>query len=408
MRTGAGADAFGLRLLYQPRIQRICLAALLGAVLLVRALQFFHFTSLTEWGFDLSFYWTAGQHVLAGESVYAPFQTAGPYPPQGVAYEYLYPPFLAVAVAPLVALFGDYRAANWLWAGLGATILALVVLTVAHRERLGSRVDRALLVGAAFALAPVTSELILGNVHLLILGLLAGAWLAVDHRTPRGDIAAGALVGVAALIKVFPGLIVVWFLLTGRVRAAVAAVATMVLLAVATLPVVGLKPWLEYPTVLQNLGPPTELSFVLAPMVWLAGSMPPLLAQGLVTVAGLAVVAWTTRRRSEPISFGVAVAVSVLAAPALYPHYLAIMVLPLLLALGHTRPAGWIVLVFVAVSGGDGAGLGGAAWIVTRGLPTLGALAVVLGLAWFGRGDSPVEPYRVRLTQATSGRSIGT
>jgi hypothetical protein len=89
----------------------------------------------------------------------------------------------------------------------------------------------------------------------------------------------------------------------------------------------------------------------------------------------------------------VAVAVSVLIAPALYPHYLAIMVLPLVLALLHTQPAAWIVLVFLSVSGGDGDGLGGAAWIVTRALPTLGALLVVVGLIRFGREDrGPASP----------------
>lgn len=119
--------------------------------------------------------------------------------------------------------------------------------------------------------------------------------------------------------------------------------------------------------------------------------MPSLVAQALVTGAGLVVVAWSARRRSEPISFAVAVAVSVLIAPALYPHYLTIMVLPLVLALRHTHPAAWVALVFLAVSGGDGDGLGSAAWIVTRGLPTLGALLVVVGLTWFGRQDHSVD-----------------
>jgi len=393
MQPGGLSNTFGLRLFLRPGVQRLLLGALIGVFLLIRLLQFIHFTGEKEWGFDFSFYWTAGRHVLDGESVYAPFQTAGPYPPQGVAYEYLYPPFLAVAVAPLAAAFSDFRTANWLWAGLGAAILVVATWTVAQREGLASRLDRVMLVGAAVAAAPVTSELILGNVHLLILGLLAAAWLAVRRRTSRGDVVAGALVGVAALIKVFPGLIVIWFLLTGRFLAAGAAVLAMALLAAATLPVVGLQPWLDYPTVLINLGPPTELGFVLSPAVWLSSVMPSLVARALVVVGGLAVVAWTTRERSEPVSFAVAVAVSVLIAPALYPHYLAIMVLPMVLALRHTHPAAWIVLVFLAVSAGDGDGLGGAAWIVTRALPTLGASLVVVGLIRFGREDrGPASP----------------
>jgi hypothetical protein len=234
------------------------------------------------------------------------------------------------------AVFSDFRTASWLWAGLGAAVLAVAIWTVARWEGIASRMDRAMLVGAAFAAAPVTSELILGNVHLLILGLLAGAWLAIRRGTPRGDVAAGALVGVAALIKVFPGLIVLWFLMTRRFRAAGVAVLTMALLAGATLPVVELQAWLDYPTVLLNLGPPTELSFVLAPTVWPSSVLPSLVARAAVR---------------------------------------------------HTHPTAWILLVFLAVSGGDDDRLGGAAWIVTRALPTLGALLVVVGLIRFGRRD---------------------
>ena len=69
--------------------------------------------------------------------------------------------------------------------------------------------------------------------------------------------------------------------------------------------------------------------------------LPPLVAQALVTLVGIAVVVWAARRGSESVSFAVAVSVSVLIAPALYPHYLAILVLPMLLALRFApRPGG--------------------------------------------------------------------
>jgi alpha-1,2-mannosyltransferase len=221
----------------------------------------------------------------------------------------------------------------------------------------------------------------------VILGLVAGAWLALGRRSAGGDVAAGALVAVAALIKVFPALLILWFLLTGRMRAAAASVVAMGLLVLATLPVAGLQAWLDYPTVLANLGPPTELTDVLAPSVWLAGIMPPLLAQALVTVAGVAAVVWAARRRSEAVSFGVAVAVSVLIAPALYPHYLAILVLPMLIALRYAPSAGWVGLVWLSAMGGGPEVFGDAAWIANRVVPLLGALLLVAGLIWFGRND---------------------
>lgn len=384
MRTGALSQAYGVRLLFQPRVQRILLVTLLFVMLLVRVFQFLAFTGVIQWGYDLSAYWQAGQRVLDGASVYEPFQLAGPYSPQQ-QFLYVYPPFLAVAVAPLVALVGDYRIANWLWAGLGAVLLVFSVVSVSRREGIARRGDLLLLVAAAFAFAPVVSELNIGNVHFLILGLLAGAWLGVTKGTPRGEIGAGVLVGLAALIKVFPGVIIVWFILTGRWRAGVAAVGAMVVLVIATVPFVGIAPWLDYPTVLANLGPPTEFTDVLAPTVWLSAVMPSLVAQALVTALGLAVVAWTARRRPAAISFAVAVTVSVLIAPALYPHYLVILVLPMVLALAMRVPGVLLAVVFLSALGGGPEVFGDLAWIANRVLPILGAMALIAGLLWLGR-----------------------
>jgi alpha-1,2-mannosyltransferase len=397
MRTGALSQAYGIRLLFKPRVQRALLITLLVVFLAVRAFQFFAFTGVIQWGYDLSAYWRAAQAVLDGGSPYAPFQLAGAYSPQQ-QFLYVYPPFLAVLVAPLAAVVDDYRLANWLWAALGAAILAVVVVLVARRERLARGFDLFLLVVAAFAYAPVVSELIIGNVHLLILGLLAGAWLALGRRSVGGDTAAGVLVAVAALIKVFPVLLVLWFLVTGRIRAAVASLVAMVVLVLATLPVTGLGPWLDYPTVLANLGPPTELTDVLAPTVWLAAVMPPLVAQALVTLVGIAVVVWAARQRSEPVSFAVAVTVCVLIAPALYPHYLAILVLPMLLALRYAPPAGWVGLVWLSAMGGGPEVFGDAAWIVNRAVPALGAVVLIAGLIRFGRQNA--SPAREGLPAA--------
>jgi uncharacterized membrane protein len=383
--------AYGLRLLFEPRIQRIGLLVLLVAALLpIRVFQLFGLSGNVAWGYDLTFYWRAAQHVLDGQSVYAPFQLAGPYPPQGVAYEYLYPPFLAVALAPIVAVFPDQHAANWLWMAAGFVILALSVAFVMRREQIARGFDHVLLLGVMLAYAPVVSELIIGNVHLLILGLLSGAWLAIRRGTSRSEMAAGALVGIATLIKVFPGLLLLWFLLTGRTRAFVAGLATMIVLMLVTLPVVGVQPWLDYPAVLLNLGAPTELTDVLAPTAFLSEVLPALAAKLIVVGIGLALVVWSARRRSDAISFAIAVATSVLVSPALYPHYLAILVLPMLLAVRYAPPLWWVALVWLSATGGGPEVFGDLTWIANRLVPMLGGLLLVAGLAWNGREVSSV------------------
>jgi len=402
-------------------MQLLMVALVLGLVLVFRATQFAGLTGQVQWGYDFSFYWTAASHVLHGELIYSAAQLAGPYAPQGQD-GFLYPPPLAAEVMPLAALFADYRAAAWLWNGLGAAILVASVLALHRSERIGERYPllagrgRWLLVGAAFAFPPVIGELVLGNVHLLLLGLLTLAWLGVRRGDSRGEWLAGVAVGLAAVIKVFPAVLVLWFLLTRRWRGASGAALGAAAAALLALPFTGIEPWLQYPTVLANLSAPADTTDTLAPTVWLAPYLGFTAARVLVTVAGLAILAWAAlaaaRRPAaavtghvpaadmqpaaaatahEPaaaqrssadsttaLSFAVAVTVAVLVAPAVYQHYLALLVLPLVLGLGAGVPVPLLALAYLLMWGGQQDALGGASWIVNRALPTLGAL-ILLG-----------------------------
>jgi hypothetical protein len=93
----------------------------------------------------------------------------------------------------------------------------------------------------------------------------------------------------------------------------------------------------------------------------------------------------SVRRQTDAVSFGVAVMASVLIAPALYHHYLAIAVLPFLLALAHARPRWWLLIAYGGMLGGKQPELGDLMWVVNRGLPTIGALALFVGLLVTGR-----------------------
>lgn len=380
---------YGLRLLAEPRVRRAALVVSLAVVLAFRLGQFALFSTQIQWGYDFSAYWTAGGHLLAGEPIYAPAQLAGPYAPQR-HYLYLYPPPLAAAVAPLVAAIpGDYRVANWAWLALGVVILVATVLAVGRREglfdvgRLGGLLagrGRWLLVGAAFALPPVVGELVLGNVHLLLLGLLGLAWLAIRRGTRGGDRLAGLAIGVAAVIKVFPGILILWFLARRRWSAAAWVVVGAVVATLLALPFTGVEPWRDYPTVLANLSAPSDTRDTLAPAVWLSPLLGFTGARVLVTTTGVLVLLWAARRLDERASFAVAVVVSILVAPALYQHYLAILVLPLLLALaGRAAPLG-VAAAYFLLWGGQQDALGDLSWIVNRGLPTAGALLLLLAL----------------------------
>jgi alpha-1,2-mannosyltransferase len=396
------ANAFGLRLLRKPGVQLVTLTLVLGLVLLFRATQFVLLTREVQWGYDFSFYWTAGQRLLDGASIYSPAQLAGPYAPQGQD-GFLYPPPFAVAATPFALLFPtDYRAAAWVWTALGAVILAASVLALHRSERLGERYPmlggkgRWLLVAGALAFPPVVGELVLGNVHLVLLGLLTVAWLALKRADGtserRPEWLAGIAVGVAAVIKVFPGVLLLWFLLTRRDRASAGVVLGAAAAALVALPFTGIEPWLQYPTVLANLSAPSDTHDTLAPTVWLAVGIGFTAARIIVTVVGLAVVAWASRALDARRGFAIAVTASVLIAPALYHHYLALLVLPLVLGLAAGVPVKWLALAYFLMWGGQQDALGDLSWVINRAMPTAGALVLLGALAALRRPRAATPP----------------
>ncbi|HEX7951140.1 MAG TPA: glycosyltransferase family 87 protein [Candidatus Limnocylindrales bacterium] len=413
-------DVYGLRLLARPRVQRLALGVFLGVVLLYRLLQVVAFSNQVQWGYDFSFYWAAAIQLLHGLPIYSAAQLAGPYAPQGQE-GFLYPPPFAAALTPFAAVLpGDARLINWLWFGLGLVLLVGAVLAIARTERLGERFALLRgrgawwLVAAALALPPVVAELVLGNVNLEILALLSAAWLGIRRDTRKGELVAGAAIGAAALIKVFPGLLILWLLVTRRWWAAAASIGAILVLALVTLPITGVQPWLDYPTVLLNLGAPSDTTDTLAPTVWLTPILGYGLARMVVTIIGLAIVVAMALRvgtgaraglgaRGSVVaaSFGAAVATSVLVAPAVYQHYLAILVLPLLLAVVAGARLRWLAIAYLLMWGGEQAALGDYAWILNKGLPTLGAV-LLLGLlvlaAWIAGG-----PRRLAATTAPAG-----
>lgn len=392
------ANAYGLRRLQEPGFQRLLIVTIAIVLVAFRLLQFAAFTGQIQWGYDFSYYWRAAAQLLAGQPIYSPEQLSGPYAPQGQS-GFLYPPPLAGTLTPFAALGpADYRLAAWGWSSLGAVVLVATVLAVARSEGLGDRLRAAaglgpwILVAAAFGFPPVIGELVLGNVNLLLLGLFGAAWLGVRRGTTGGERAAGLAIGIAAAIKVFPGLLLLWFLLTGRRQGALFVILGAAAAALVTLPITGLQPWLDYPAALLNLSAPSDTTDTLAPTVWLGQLVGFTPARLLVTAAGIALLAWSARARPARMSFTVAVLASILVAPALYQHYLAILVLPFLLLAADGASIRWLAAAYLLMSGGAQPVLGDLAWILNRGAPTLGAL-VLLGLAAVQR-TSPAQSAR--------------
>lgn len=171
--------------------------------------------------FDLRVYRGAARLVLSGRPVYGgPIWRWAPF---------TYPPFAAVVLTPLALL--PLAVDDTLVTVLGLVAL-FAVLSLATRLVLGN--DREVELGrpwrsplillataAALWLEPVTATLGYGQINLLIALLIVG-----DLSRPDAARGKGALIGIAAGLKLTPLIFVPYLLLSRRVRAASTALAT--------------------------------------------------------------------------------------------------------------------------------------------------------------------------------------
>lgn len=173
-----------------------------------------------EYGFfDLKIYhgavaWWAGGGDLYGYRA----------PEHGLSFTY--PPFAALAMLPMALL--PVLAAGWV-----NTLASLTVTALCCWWLVGPAADRfgwprefavALAVPIVVATEPFRETIGFGQVNILLLGLVLVDLVALR----RGARWAGVGVGLAAAIKLTPGLFVLYFLVTKQWRAALTSTATAI------------------------------------------------------------------------------------------------------------------------------------------------------------------------------------
>src|SRR6185436_8123652 len=141
----------------------------------------------------------------------------------------------------------DPVAASWVWLGLSVAMLLGGIYLMPARASV--RWGTLLLAGLSW---PVAYALKLGQVGPLLLLLFAIGWRWLDRPAAVG--AAGAL---GAIVKIQPGLILVWALLTRRFGAVAIGAAILVVAAIAaTIVLGGFGVWADYVALLRNVSDP--------------------------------------------------------------------------------------------------------------------------------------------------------
>ena len=329
---------------------------LVAVVVLLRAVS----PSTIRYDYQRAFY-AAGTAVLEHQSLYAsalhqletkasspslsPYERAHTYIP------YLYPPPYALFLAGLSAM--PYEAAARVFYWINVAFLVLIALLIGYA--LGSRrrwfLASALVFAALVGFTPIRSTLNLGQADLVIL-VLATAGLAVSESLvvvptslkPWRSVVGGIFLGAAAVIKVYPGVILVLMLLRRQYRLVASALATVAVLMAVGVAVLGPGSFIDYLHASRLAAHPLVVAFPFAfglmafayraltatPYATPLIALPPALVGGAVVAVAVVLAALgiryiLTHERIDARHLFLAVAGALVFFPLLEPQHLALL-----------------------------------------------------------------------------------
>ena len=174
---------------------------------------------------DFALDYVSARAFLDGKDPYTPIR--------GLVADYLHPPahilddvlpganwhtpFKLVMTLPLALL--PYRVAGILWLLLSAA--AYVGAAIVLARALAWRRSSGFVLGVGALIVPVVQkDLSTGNLNGILLLLLVAGW---HFARMRRDVAAGSMIGMAAATKMFPGLMLLPFLVAKRSKVVIAA-----------------------------------------------------------------------------------------------------------------------------------------------------------------------------------------
>ena len=180
--------------------------------------------------------------------------------------------------------------------------------------------------GAALVGGGAYGSFVVGSIGPLLLLAVAAGWRYRDRAV------GGVLLAVAAAAKLFLWPLLVWLLVTRRVRGAAAAAASLaaILGLWALLDLHGLR---EYPTTLQVLNRVHGgTSYSVETLAISAGASAGAAHLAVLLIALVGIAAIVVVRDDDRAALTVAVAVALFATPILWMHYLILLIVPVALA----------------------------------------------------------------------------
>ncbi|MGV8849925.1 MAG: glycosyltransferase family 87 protein [Propionibacteriaceae bacterium] len=267
---------------------------------------------------DLRVYHLAVQDMVNGRDIYL---TSTP----GDNLKFIYPPIAAILMTPL--LLGPYVMWQVIWTIIGTAAL----ISVLRRVRVPRGIVLGILAGAlVLAMEPIRTTVGYGQVNTMLMALVVIDLLPDDPERPR-RIPRGALIGLAAAIKLTPLLFVVFAVIIWKRRLAIVAAVSFgffTLIGLLLQPSQSVAFWTGLGKGEVNTAGPIYVgnqSVTGALTRWFAEDRTTIIAALLIgfAVAGLAtlVAAWWWRRGEQVFAVGLVGLATCLASPLSWTHH---------------------------------------------------------------------------------------
>jgi alpha-1,2-mannosyltransferase len=179
---------------------------------------------------DLDVYRMGAHAWLHGRQLY------GPLPPtrNGLDLGFTYPPISAIVMTPLAVIPSRLAAIvmTAITLGLLVAVVALFLRVASLTDRIRGRRFAALLLPLAVLVEPVRTTLAYGQINVVLMALIAfdcllpSTWWTVNGPARKLGWPRGALVGLAAALKLTPAVFILYFIARRDWRAAATTVAS--------------------------------------------------------------------------------------------------------------------------------------------------------------------------------------
>jgi hypothetical protein len=373
---GLAAGVMFIRELVRLRVPAWMLAAGTGAAALVMAAFVFHVSNPLQYFADFhKAYWPAGAAIWNGPGALEQVLRAG-------AFGFVNMPVVAYLFAPFGLLPPHVSALVFLVLSVATTIVAWRLLVGAAGLDESAKWTLAFLI-AAFG--PLLYSIREGNTTHMVLALLVWAFLLLRERR---DLAAGAVLGFAALIKLPLLLFGIYYMLRGRWQVVAGGAGLLGLASLFSLAIFGwdmhvfwyetcIKPYAEAPIGALNVqsiagallrleyGPQFILDWErhqLSPALRIIASASTFVLLGLAAAAALAprprASRLVARETAEELEFLIVLMLACIASPLTWSHYYTWMLMPAAFFIGRTphfppgpvvRVVGWGAIVLASI-----------------------------------------------------------